>query len=252
MATRKGKGRAGGGLPKIESFDLEPGRILAGKYEILDKLGQGWESEVYRIREVATGIPRAAKCFFPHRNVREKAAKFYARKLHKLRHCPIVMQYHGHETFTFRRQKITMLVSEFVEGELLETFLRRQPGKRLQPFAAMHLLHELASGMETIHRLREYHGDLHDGNVIVCRFGLGFELKLLDLYHWESPRPENIREDVVDMVRMFYASLGGRKHYRSQPSEVKEICCGLRRDLITRRFRSAGAIRRHLEEMEWS
>jgi tRNA A-37 threonylcarbamoyl transferase component Bud32 len=183
--------------------------------------------------------------------VGDRAARFYARKLHKLRHCPIVIQYHGSESFTFSRHPITMLVSEVVEGELLEDFLKRQPGGRLQSFAALHLLHALASGIEDIHRLREYHGDLHEGNVIVCRFGLGFVLKLLDLYHWASPRPENIREDVVDMVRIFHRALGGWTRYAAQPPEVKEICRGLRRNLITARFRSAGEIRRHLEDMEW-
>jgi serine/threonine protein kinase len=240
------------GVPRIESFDLEPGRILAGKYEIVDKLGEGWEGEVYRIRETVTGIPRAAKCFFPHRNPNDRAARFYARKLHKLRHCPIVIQYHGRETFISRRQRITVLISEFVEGELLSDFLRRQPSRRLSPFAAMHLLHALAVGIEEIHGLREYHGDLHEGNVMVCRFGLGFDLKLLDLYHWETPRPENIREDVVDMIKVFHEALGGAKRYASQPPEVKEICRGLKRSLITARFRTAGEIRRHLEGLEWT
>jgi tRNA A-37 threonylcarbamoyl transferase component Bud32 len=239
-------------LPLIEGFGFEPGRTLGGKYEVIDKLGQGWEGEVYRIRENATGVVRAAKCFFPHRNERDKAARFYARKLHKLRHCPMVIQYHGSETFQFRRQTITMLVSEFVEGELLAEFLARQPGKRITPFAAMHLLHALSRGIEEIHRAREYHGDLHDGNVIVTRFGLRFELKLLDFLHWESPKPENMREDVMDMVRLFHAALGGWKRYASQPPEVKEICRGLKYSLVTSRFRNAAELRRHLEEMEWS
>ncbi len=237
--------------PRISTFDFEPGRTLAGKYEVIEKLGEGWEGEVYLINETATGIHRAAKCFFPHRNVRDRAARFYARKLHKLRHCPVVIQYHGRETLTFMRQPITMLVSEFVEGEMLIDFLNRIPGRRLSPFAAMHLLHALAVGLEEIHRLREYHGDLHEGNVMVSRFGLGFELRLLDLYQWQKPKPENIREDVVDMVKIFHEALGGSPRYASQPQEVKDICRGLKRSLITARFRSAGALRRHLEGLEW-
>jgi serine/threonine protein kinase len=241
-----------GKVPRITTFDLAPGRVLAGKYEVLEKLGEGWESEVYLIHELATGIQRAAKCFFPHRNVRDRAAKFYARKLHKLRHCPIVIQYHGSETFVFRRQPITMLISEFVEGEMLVDFLRRMPRKRLSPFAGMHLLHALAVGLEEIHRLREYHGDLHEGNVMISRFGLGFHLRLLDLYRWETPRPENIREDVVDMIKIFHEALGGWRTYAGHPPEVKEICRGLKRSLITERFRTAGDLRRHLESLEWS
>jgi serine/threonine protein kinase len=237
--------------PKIEEFGLRPGRVLAGKYEVVRQLGQGWEGEVHLVRELATGIARAAKFFFPHRNPHDRTAKFYARKLHKLRHCPILIQYHGRETFVHERQRITFLVSDFVEGEMLDAFLRRQPARRISPFQAVHLLHALARGMEDIHRAREYHGDLHTGNVMVQRFGLGIELKLLDLFRWDAPRPENIRDDVVDMIRIFYDAVGGKRHYASQPEEVKAICCGLRRSLIISKFRTAGQLRQHLETMEW-
>ena len=67
------------------------------------------------------------------------------------------------------------MLSDFVEGELLSKFLKRQRGGRLSPFQGIHLLHALASGIECIHSLGEYHGDLHTENIIVTRFGLGFE-----------------------------------------------------------------------------
>lgn len=245
--TRSTSGASG----RVDSFDLDPGRILAGKYEVMFRLGVGWEGEVYLVRETGTGIVRAAKVFFPQRNPGDRTARFYARKLHKLRQCAIVIQYHGRETFVHHRQPVTFLVSEYVEGELLSEFLARQAGGRLSPFAAVHLLHALACGIEDIHRMREYHGDLHVGNVMVRRFGLGFDLKLLDMFHWETPRPENIREDVVDMVRIFHDSLGGRRRYAQQPDEVKAICCGLRRSLILEKFRTAGQLRRYLESLEW-
>jgi serine/threonine protein kinase len=150
----------------VESFELSPGRVIARKYEVISLLGSGWEGEVYKIREKNTGIARAAKLFFPQRNIRNKTSNFYARKLHKLRHCPIVIQYYTEETIRFRGSLITVLVSEYVEGILLSEFLKRQPGKRISPFQAAHLLHSLVVGIEAIHRLREYHGDLHSENII--------------------------------------------------------------------------------------
>src|SRR5690554_5092982 len=109
--------------PVIDSFNLEPGRIIAKKYEIKSLLGVGWESEVYLVREVTTGIERTAKFFFPERNVHDRALKFYARKLHKLRKCPIVIQYSTQDVMIYRRFPISFLVSEFVEGELLSGYL---------------------------------------------------------------------------------------------------------------------------------
>jgi hypothetical protein len=237
--------------PRITSFDFRPGRVLAGKYRIDDRLGSGWEGEVYRVTELNTGISRAAKLFYPQRNVRDRAVRFHARKLDRLRKCPIVTQYHHSETIRFRRVPVTCLISELVEGELLEAFVARQPGKRLPPFEALHLLYALARGIAQIHDLREYHGDIHDRNVLVLRWGINFEVRLLDFYHWGRPDRDKIRDDVVQLVRLLYDAVGGRKRYASQPPEIKAICCGLRHDLIGRKFPTAGHLRAHLESFAW-
>ena len=65
----------------ISQFNLQPGRVLARKYEVIGLLGAGWEGEVYRIMELDTGVERAAKIFFPKRNVQNKSAIAYAQKL---------------------------------------------------------------------------------------------------------------------------------------------------------------------------
>jgi hypothetical protein len=235
----------------IEHFDFNPGRVLARKYEIIQPLGRGWEGEVYLVHERNTSIERAVKLFYPRRNPRDKVASSYACKLHRLRHCPITIQYHTSEIITYRRVPITLLVSDFVEGELLSEFLARQPGKRLSPYPALHLLHALAAGIECIHTMKDYHGDLHTENIIVQRYGLGFELKLVDFFHWGAPKPVNIRDDVIDLVRILYDAIGGRRWYSRQPAEIKAICCGLKRSLILKKFRTAGQLREYLENMHW-
>ncbi len=236
---------------RIDSFNLQPGRTIAGKYVVAEQLGSGWEGEVYKIIESSTGIARAAKVFYPQRNVRGKTAKLYANKLHKLRNCPIIIQYHNQETITVRKTPIAVLISEYVEGEMLEDFIRRQRGKRLPPFQAVHLLYALTTGIEDIHRHGEFHGDLHGGNIIVHRVGLGFRLKLIDFYHRYATKRENIQQDIVDLVRVFYDVLGGQKHYRTQPNNIKAICCGLKRSLILKKFPTATRLRTHLESMTW-
>jgi serine/threonine protein kinase len=238
-------------MKKDIAFNFPTGRILARKYQIEGLLGSGWEGEVYRLRELSTNVERAAKFFYPKRNLHNRKLKFYAKKLHRLRTCKILIQYHTQEMIWNRGEPIFFLVSEFVQGELLETFLKRQPGGRLHYFQAVHLLHSLAEGMEEIHEAGEYHGDLHSENIIIQSHGLGFDLKLLDFYSWGRATAENRRDDVVAMIHLFYEAMGGRKHYPRLPDEIKRICSGLKRSLILKNFSSAGQLRIYLEKMKW-
>ena len=44
--------------------------------------------------------------------------------------------------------------------------------------------------LEEVHLMKEYHGDLHMDNIIVQRFGLNFNVKLLNLFHWQASKRE--------------------------------------------------------------
>jgi serine/threonine protein kinase len=237
--------------PKFSSFDLPMGRVIAKKYEILSKLGGGWEGEVYKILETSTGIERAAKFFYPHRNENNRTSNFNAKKLHKLRLCPILIQYHTKEDFVFKRVPVTVLISEYVEGQLLSEFIKTFPGKRLTPYQALHLLHALTKGIECIHDMNEYHGDLHSDNIIVNKFGLNFDLKLVDLFSAKESKSESRKFDIVTLIQVFHESLGGAKHYAKHPDAIKYICCGLKSNLILKKFKTVGQLRRHIESMDW-
>jgi len=237
---------------RIDAFKLPPGRVLAGKYVVVEALGAGWEGEVYKVVETRTEVHRAVKLFYPHRNDRDRAVTFYAKKLERLRNCSIVIQYVHTETIRTRGVPVTCLVSEYVDGEILRNFVARQRGKRLVPFEALHLIYALACGLEEIHRVKEYHGDLHDGNVIVNRRGISFDVKLLDFYHWGAPTRAHIRDDVADLVRLLYDAVGGQRAYASQPPEIKQLCRGLRRDLIGQTFPTAHHLRSFLETFPWN
>lgn len=236
---------------EIAKIHLKPGDRLAGKYEIIERLGGGWEGEVYLVRERYVNIERTAKLFYPQRNVGDRTRRFYARKLHKLRRCPIIIQYHAQETMEYQGIDVQFLVSEYIPGERLTQYIRRQRGKRLHPFQALHLLYALAMGIECIHRHREYHGDLHADNIILRRHGLQFEPKVIDMFHWGSPSAENLQSDVVDLIHILYQATGGKPRYAAQPKVIKDICCGLKTSLIVKKFRTVHKLRQHLEELNW-
>ena len=91
----------------------------------------------------------------------------------------------------------------------------------------------------------------HEENIIISRHGLGFDLKLLDSFHWPDSRRSNLQEDLLDAVRLLYAVSGGRKHYAKQPKVIKDICCGLKTSLILRKFKNVSQLRKHLENLSW-
>jgi tRNA A-37 threonylcarbamoyl transferase component Bud32 len=232
-------------------FDFAPGRRIAGKYEIDRLLGSGWEGEVYAIMERSTGIRRAAKFYYPHRDPMGKAAISYAQKLDALRHCPILMQYHHQEIAYVKKRKVLVVISELVEGKKLSEFLHVQPKHALSTFEALHVLYALAKGIAPIHLRGEYHGDIHDENIMIRRQGIGFDLKLLDFFDLGKPTRSKIHKDVLNLIQVFYTIVGGREHYNKQPKVVKDIIRGQKDSLILSRFGNAADIQHHLENLEW-
>lgn len=233
-------------------YNFAPGLVLARKYEVLARVRSRRSGELYALSERATGIERTARFFTPEVDPNNRHANSCARKLHRLRHCDILVQYRTQETISVAGRDVTFLVADSIPGQALEDLLARQPGGRLSWFEGLHLLHALALGVEKVHRAGEAHGELQLDNVVVRRRGLGFQVKLLDLEPGQRPVEEAIGDDVYDMVRLFHEAIGGAKTYARHPGDVRSICCGLRRAAILERFRDAGVLRHHLETLAWS
>ncbi|MBI1370611.1 MAG: protein kinase [Planctomycetes bacterium] len=239
-------------LPRVESFDLRPGRKIGSRYEVVALLGKGTEGEVYQIQEVGTGIHRAAKLYFPHRNPDNRSTIWYARKINALRHCPIVLQYHHTEMLTVRKHKVLCLVSDLARGMQLEQWIAQHRGKRLTPFRALHVLYQLVRGLEAVHAVGEYHADVHSQNILIEPIGVSFNIKLVDFYNWGKPTRYKQRQDIMDCVTVFHECLGGREHYHRQPPETRAICMGLQRSKVLKKFPTIITLRRHLESFEWT
>lgn len=106
-------------------------------------------------------------------------------------------------------------------------------------------------GVEQIHCLGQYHGDIHTGNIIVSRRGLGFAVCLLDFFDLGRSTQEKIQGYVYDMITVLFVLIGGADGYRKCGDAVRHIACGRRQSLIRQRFRNAGQLRVAIENLEW-
>ncbi len=232
-------------------YNLKIGDTINANYKILEYLGSGWEGEVYKVEENKTGIIRAAKLFYHKRGHTHRPHIHYAKKLYKLRSCSIIIQYHFHDIIYLNDKKVDFLVSDFADGELLSAYIARQKYKRLIPLEALHLLYALTQGVEQMHFIGEYHGDIHSDNILLKQKGLGFEVHLIDLLHLGPPSKRKIQCDVYDLINIFYEMIGGAAGYKTCGPNIKHFVLGRKHSLISQYFNSAGHLRLYLENMPW-
>ena len=234
-----------------KSFGLAPGDRLTWRYEVIERIGAGTEGEVYKIREKATGLMRAAKLYFQTKDNTAKRFARYARKLDALRDCDIVIKYHHAEEVWINDSYIFCMISEYFGGALLEDLIKQYRARRMPPFEALNVIHALTIGIEEIHARKEFHGDLHKGNIFVERRGVFFQLRTIDFHEWGRSAAVERRADILAIVRLLYDLVGGRSHYKTQPQAIRDVCMGLRSDLILNKFPTIFHLRAHLETFEW-
>jgi serine/threonine-protein kinase len=143
-------------------------RILAGRYELLEKLGEGSLFAAYRARDHETNTLVTVKLLLP-------AFADDTPLVNALRQCFTATSPLNHPRIA-RILQVTdhegqlVLVTEFVRGINLKERIRR-----VAPFTlsvAVDIALAIAEGLESAHRAGMAHGDLRPHNVVVSQEGL--------------------------------------------------------------------------------
>jgi eukaryotic-like serine/threonine-protein kinase len=145
-----------------------------GRYRILEELGSGGMSVVYKGLDTALDREVAVKVLHPHLAGKDESRRRLAREARavaKLHHPNIL------EVFDFSSAEAhdAFIVTEYIRGRTLKTYLDEGP---LEPpeLAAM-IVHELAAALAHAHEAGVIHRDLKPENVMVREDGV---LKLMD------------------------------------------------------------------------
>jgi len=175
---------------------LSPGFLLNDRFEIVELVHSGGMSLVYkavdrRRRPEGSGeIHVAIKMMRPSIASDEEARLSLEReaaKVQSLSHPNIIniFDFDAHEGRFF-------LVMEWLEGESVNTLLRRTVGEKIEPDLAWKVIEGAAAGVQHAHQKNVVHADINPSNIFITQ---DQEIKLLDFGVARYTRNQDLPED---------------------------------------------------------
>lgn len=165
----------------LRPLPLPLGCRVHGRFELVDVLGQGGMSTVYRaldhirVRSRASQAEVALKVIDVDRQARYEAVLLLhreARRLQELQHPNIVRVFDSAED-----GQVHYIVMELLTGATLSETIKRRAGYLFDSAEAMRMIQGIGAALIHAHSRGIVHGDVKPGNIFLCRNG---EIKVID------------------------------------------------------------------------
>jgi serine/threonine protein kinase/Tfp pilus assembly protein PilF len=185
-----------------------PGSIFAGRYRVIEDLGEGGMGEVYKVFDTEIHEKVALKLIRPEIAADKKTITRFQNELklaRKISHKNICRMYH------LSREKDTYyLTMEYIEGESLRSMIRMT--KRLSLATSLHVAIQVCEGLAAAHRAGVVHRDLKPQNILVDKNG---NVRIMDFGIARSVRTK--KETGTGVV------LGTPEYMSPEQAEGKEV-----------------------------
>jgi TolB-like protein/Tfp pilus assembly protein PilF/tRNA A-37 threonylcarbamoyl transferase component Bud32 len=242
--------------------ELTTGSTFAGRYQIIEELGQGGMGRVYKALDREVKVRVALKLVKPEIAADKTTIERFRNELkvaREISHKNICRMYDlGREAETY------FITMEYVSGEDLRSFIRR--ARRLDIETAISIAKQVCEGLSEAHRLGVVHRDLKPGNIMIDQegnakimdFGIARSLKgrgitgagvMIGTPEYMSPeqvegKEADERSDLYALGVILYEMVAGRvpfegdtplsvavKHKSEIPKDPRELNAQLPQDL---------------------
>src|SRR5215472_101529 len=219
---------------RVPTRALGANKILGGRYEIIEMLGEGGMGTVYRARDNEVDRIIALKVIRPDLAANPEILRRFKQELvlaRQITHKNVIRIYDLGEA-----DGVKFITMEYVEGEDLRSILRRS-GK-LAPVDAVSIMQQVCRALDACHSEGVIHRDLKpsnvmrdkSGKVLVMDFGLAHDAQrvgltqtgvVLGTLEYMSPEQAQGMElgptaDIYAAGLIFYELLTGKAAYEAQ------------------------------------
>jgi serine/threonine protein kinase/tetratricopeptide (TPR) repeat protein len=160
--------------------DLTTGSTFAGRFQVIEELGQGGMGRVYKVHDTKVGEKIALKLIRPEAGLNAQSLERFSNELklaRKIRHKNVCQMFDLGED-----QGVRYITMEYVRGEDLRQLIRKVG--RLSPGQTVGIARQVCAGLEEAHGLGVVHRDLkpqnimldEDGNARIMDFGIARSL----------------------------------------------------------------------------
>ena len=158
---------------EMPADELARGTVFAGRYEIIEELGEGGMGKVYRAHDTKLNEEVALKLIKPEIAADKRTVERFHNEIkiaRKISHKNVCRTHDLHE------EGLTLyLTMEYVRGEDLKSLIHRT--KTLSVGTALAIARQMAEGLAEAHKLGIVHRDLKPGNVMIDKDG---QAKIMD------------------------------------------------------------------------
>ena len=160
--VRRSEGEETAEATAVAEQNLEPGRVLGKRFQIVQRVGEGGMGAVFRATDLETGREVAVKTLLPEAAKDAGLRKRFEREaqiLRKVEHPNFV------RFVEYGSSDPAYVVMEFLDGSALSKLLSDE--SVLEPQRALHITRHVLTGLQHAHGLGIVHRDVKPDNVVI-------------------------------------------------------------------------------------